>query len=256
VCVRLSALTGLAGARFTQSTTRDRVSPWRVPSPRAASAASKSHERDHSAARESSTGSMNSAEQVQASTVATEALVPGRSCGYCTVCCYATQIDTPEFQKSPGVVCSHCTGKGCGVYETRYAVCRQFHCGWWYWDQVGEDWRPDLSGVLILPQETNLPAGHKKGWQFLLIGGEPAIRRAGFIEGVFAFLRANAALCVVAPAPPGQNGRAAFVNEFLRDAATRDDRQMGINLLVQLWRTLVNGPFDPATFENRAPDAV
>src|SRR5215472_516597 len=84
-------------------------------------------------------------------------LVEGRSCGYCTVCCYATFIDTAEFQKAPGVVCEHCTGRGCGIYQSRPPICREFHCGWWYWNEVGEDWRPDRSGVLILSRENERP---------------------------------------------------------------------------------------------------
>ena len=181
------------------------------------------------------------------------ALISGRSCGYCTVCCYATQVDTPEFQKLPGVTCKHCTGRGCGIYEKRYPACHNFHCGWWSWDQVGDDWRPDRSGVLILAQKENLPAGYRTGWQFVLLGGESAIIRSGFIEGVFALMSRNVALCIVAPAPPGHNGRAAFVNELLSDAARRGDRKTGIALVLQLWRKLADGPFDAATFKYGPP---
>jgi hypothetical protein len=181
--------------------------------------------------------------------------VPGRSCGYCTVCCYATQIDTPEFQKASGAVCDHCTGKGCGIYETRYAICREFHCGWWNLEGVGEDWRPDKSGVLILAQRENLPAGHETGLQFLLLGGEAAILRPGFVEVVFALVRRGVALCIAAPAPPGHNGRAAFVNEIVKGAASRDDQGEGVDVLVRLWRTLVNGPFEPSKFKQGSQGA-
>ena len=33
--------------------------------------------------------------------------------------------------------------------DTRYEVCRTYHCGWRALGQLGEEWRPDKSGVLI-----------------------------------------------------------------------------------------------------------
>src|SRR5690349_15196843 len=108
-----------------------------------------------------------------------ELLVEGRSCGTCTVCCYTLPIDTPEFQKMPGAVCKNCAGRGCGIYETRPNPCRGFYCGWWMIPQLDDEWRPDRSGILITPQFDEIPAEFelREGIEFLLVGGEPAVRR-------------------------------------------------------------------------------
>ena len=33
---------------------------------------------------------------------------------------------------------------------TRPKICREFLCGWLLFPELGDDWRPDRSGVIIL----------------------------------------------------------------------------------------------------------
>ena len=75
-------------------------------------------------------------------------LVAGRDCGACTACCITPSIDNAEIQKISGVRCRHCVGNACDIYDTRPKVCRAFHCAWRYLPALGENWRPDKSGVL------------------------------------------------------------------------------------------------------------
>jgi hypothetical protein len=76
-------------------------------------------------------------------------LLPGRECGSCTVCCVVLAIDDPALTKSAGTACQNCTGTGCGIYASRPQTCRDFVCEWRRLALLDEDWRPDLSGVLI-----------------------------------------------------------------------------------------------------------
>src|SRR5690348_4317915 len=76
-------------------------------------------------------------------------LVPDRDCGECTVCCVVPTIDLPDIQKTAGVRCRHCT-RGCAIYEKRPTVCRDFHCCWRQRPELGDEWRPDRSGVFIM----------------------------------------------------------------------------------------------------------
>ena len=91
---------------------------------------------------------------------------PGKTCGACTACCVELRINTPEFKKDSHVPCAHLTASGCGIYQDRFKVCRQFLCGWLLSAELGEDWRPDRSGVLLMQgTQTDLPkpyqaAGH------------------------------------------------------------------------------------------------
>lgn len=64
-----------------------------------------------------------------------------RTCGSCQACClhleiesrpgYSTRSDTGEdLAKKSGTPCKYLTSRGCGIYETRPAVCRAFRCDW------------------------------------------------------------------------------------------------------------------------------
>jgi uncharacterized cysteine cluster protein YcgN (CxxCxxCC family) len=86
-------------------------------------------------------------------------LVPGRSCGECSLCCKLLHIQA--FDKPVGVWCAHCApGRGgCTIYETRPAECRNFHCSWLTSPALGPEWRPNKC-KMFLRQEGNLIAVH------------------------------------------------------------------------------------------------
>src|SRR5262249_34203215 len=109
-----------------------------------------------------------------------------RACGPCTVCCTVLKIDTPQLRKPADTPCKHLCATGCGIYEARPPVCQQFLCGWRLFAELGDDWRPDLSGVLVMRKA---PAELPPAWQsaaygveLAITGGEKAVRRPGFAE--------------------------------------------------------------------------
>jgi hypothetical protein len=64
------------------------------------------------------------------------------------MCCKVVGII--ELAKPQSVWCSHCApGKGCKIYETRPAECRQFYCGWIQDTTMSEDWRPDRAKFVV-----------------------------------------------------------------------------------------------------------
>ena len=75
--------------------------------------------------------------------------VPGRECGACDVCCVVFEIREPAIAKAAGERCRHLTRCGCAIYETRPQTCRKWLCGWRLIPGLPENWRPDLSGILI-----------------------------------------------------------------------------------------------------------
>jgi hypothetical protein len=75
-------------------------------------------------------------------------LVPGRSCGSCSMCCKLLTID--EMGKAGGQWCSYAKpGKGCGIHAARPFVCRHFHCHWMMTPGLGPEWKPDVAKFLI-----------------------------------------------------------------------------------------------------------
>ncbi|MEI9888934.1 MAG: hypothetical protein WDN08_21020 [Rhizomicrobium sp.] len=144
-----------------------------------------------------------------------------KSCGDCTVCCTALAIDTPELRKVPGVACRHCTAQGCGIYETRFPICRSYFCGWFGLPELGDAWRPDRSGILIAPRRDGIPPGYalREGVEFLVLGGEAAIRRPAFVALLGKLLAGRTPCFIGVPGPAGHYPARVFLNDRLGQAA-------------------------------------
>src|SRR5947209_14609063 len=79
-------------------------------------------------------------------------VVPGRTCGGCTLCCKV--IAVADFGKLPGVWCSHCIrGKGCGIDATRPTDCRTFFCEWMLEKGLGAEWKPESGKFALMMGE-------------------------------------------------------------------------------------------------------
>ena len=72
-----------------------------------------------------------------------------RSCGGCVECCIAMNVDTPELRKEQGVPCRHLASGGCGIYQTRPTICREWFCVWRFLPELPEAARPDRCGVMF-----------------------------------------------------------------------------------------------------------
>jgi len=135
-----------------------------------------------------------------------------RQCGPCTACCTELQIEAPELHKKAGVRCSHLAA-GCSIYESRPGVCREFLCGWRLFAELTDDWRPDLSGVMMMRKAPGeLPPaweGAVFGIQLVIVGGEAAIQRPGFAEYVVQQLAKGVPLAMSAASP------ATMLNEHM-----------------------------------------
>lgn len=96
-----------------------------------------------------------------------------RTCGECTACCQGwLRAQIFETEISPGNPCPHSTGQGCGTYDTRPQVCRNYKCLWLGNHTAFPEWmRPDRSKAIangitdplgvrafkVLPAGTKLP---------------------------------------------------------------------------------------------------
>lgn len=77
---------------------------------------------------------------------------PTRSCGDCTLCCKVMGIDALE--KPRGSWCTNCdASKGCKIYETKPQECTDFQCGYITNPNLGEEWKPNHSKIIILPED-------------------------------------------------------------------------------------------------------
>jgi hypothetical protein len=70
----------------------------------------------------------------------------GKSCGACTMCCSALEID--DLKKPAGPLCVNCDA-GCRIYLDRPQVCRDFECEWLTSRTLPPHFRPDRIDVLL-----------------------------------------------------------------------------------------------------------
>lgn len=99
-----------------------------------------------------------------------------KNCGACSVCCKELMFDIEGTRILAGVMCPHAAPPhGCSIHASRPEVCRSYFCGWHHLPSLGEDWRPDLSGVLISFRNGLAPDGKRDGVDFELVGDHDKI---------------------------------------------------------------------------------
>lgn len=157
---------------------------------------------------------------------------PEPSCGTCTVCCLSLNIH--EFGKQAGVMCQHCTGTGCGIYEERYDVCKGFLCGYLVVAKLGEAWRPDRCGVLIMVLEGDkVPEEYKaanNALHFVVVGGEKAILRPGFAEYIMTLVSRDVGVYLSADSPK------TLINKYLKELVAAKDKPGVVAMLLHIYR--------------------
>jgi hypothetical protein len=183
-------------------------------------------------------------------------LVTGRDCGSCAVCCTLLGIDTPEIQKPSRLTCRHCTGSGCGIYETRFPICRDYHCGWRQLPNLDESWRPDRSGVFIELVEHQGPVGRGPLAAILMLTDNPlkAIREPRFLDLVAAWLRRDFPVRLALPGPSGHEGYSILLNTPEMRAAAESARGEMRKGLEAVLNALKHYDFRPLGLVNRGND--
>ena len=103
-----------------------------------------------------------------------------------------------------------------------------------YAQKLGDDWRPDRSGILMMMQEVDgLPEEHRasgRGINFVILGGENAIRRPGFAAYVITLVNRNVAVYLSADTPK------TLINSFVRQLAAAKDVPAMTEMLLHLYR--------------------
>ncbi len=149
--------------------------------------------------------------------------VPGRECGPCTACCVHLLIQSPEFTKLQGVVCTNCdVGHGCKIYATRPQACRDFLCAWRLMPQFDEHWRPDKSGVIVKIAED---AAGTPELHFVLFGSKYVLLQPKFAAMIGQFVSEGRQTYLVLPGSPAKEEASVkvYLNAGLQLAVARRD---------------------------------
>lgn len=96
-----------------------------------------------------------------------------RLCGTCTACCVETEFNTPEFSKEYMKPCQYLCETGCGIYEKRFPVCKEYNCLWLqgYGTEIE---RPNITGII-----SNITTINGGTWVSVRELGEDALTTTG-----------------------------------------------------------------------------
>ncbi|MHA6297675.1 CxxCxxCC domain-containing protein [Devosia sp. CAU 1758] len=153
------------------------------------------------------------------------ALVPisGRECEGCTACCAFPPIHTDTLQKPANILCPHCVeGQGCSVYAVRPGVCQGFFCGWFFLPELGPEWHPKRSGVVLRSEHFDQDVV-----TLLVLRLSSFLVSEDFAGMIGAWVEQGVGVEFERLGPPGHLPAKMRINELLEDAvAARDLRAM------------------------------
>ena len=153
-------------------------------------------------------------------------LVDGRECGQCTICCTALKINEPDFKKLAGVTCGHCVnGVGCSIYDSRYDVCREWHCGWRRFAWLSPEMWPQTSGIMVRIRHASeeQAAGPRLGLTFHVLTSHLALYTKPVWNAIGTAILNGIPTYLGVSAPVGYEGRTVYLNDALRSAFERRD---------------------------------
>jgi hypothetical protein len=153
----------------------------------------------------------------------TLAVLADRSCDGCTACCSFPPIRTERLQKPANLLCPHCAeGQGCTVYQARPSVCQGFYCGWFFLEELGPDWHPNNSGVIIRAEHFD-----DDTITLLVLRLSSFLVSEEFAATVGGWVDAGIGVEFERVGPPGHLPAKMRMNELLEEAvAARDLRAM------------------------------
>ena len=185
------------------------------------------------------------------------AMVPGRECGSCNICCIIPAIDRPDIQKISGATCRNCTASGCAIYEARPEVCQSYYCGWHRLEMIDAEWRPDLCGVLVELDVGKIPPQYSANFGLVLIlVGNPlrTVREPGFLDFIARCVAGNMMVSLGLPGPHGkQSAQLPLNTKPMMEAAQRSRAEVRL-LLEKILKRLSGHDFIPYVMENHGQD--
>lgn len=167
-------------------------------------------------------------------------LVPGRDCGGCVECCRAIPLNLPELAKPTGTLCAYCVdGAGCSVHQIRPQTCRTWFCLWRV-VELPDDWRPDLSGVIVRPdgiEEGRITLHVERAGAFLA--------SEGFFVTVAQWIAEGIEVALSIPGPVGTYPARAVVTDWLRPAVEEGDPADFLSRVLRSLDKLAEHDFQP-----------
>jgi len=165
-------------------------------------------------------------------------IAKGKNCGECGLCCKLIGVESigkPQF-----TWCRHFKRSvGCGIYEDRPHDCRAFICYWLHVPNLGDEWRPDRSGVLPYVETEGISEDFdlSTGIGLMLVGNPlKIVRQKSFQDFVTTGVMSSVPLFLSLPGPRGHQAATVSLNteqmvEAVSRGAVKDALEVAVKLL-------------------------
>lgn len=174
-------------------------------------------------------------------------MVENSACGGCTVCCIVPPVRSSSFSKTSGVSCVHRrSGEGCAIHANRPEVCRGWYCGFRTLEFLTDEWRPDKCGLLVVPEEEDIPPvfSGQRGLKLIAFRCAGDLTAPFVVDMIAGLVFGQVPTFVSVPGPIGHHGAKALINGALFAAAGRRDRTFIQTYLRDLYNHLRDGEFE------------
>lgn len=172
-------------------------------------------------------------------------LVPNRECGKCNACCHHIPINQEDMVKLPNVDCEHLiSGGGCRIYQNRPNTCAKWYCAWRYIPNIGENWRPDISGALMDFNSDATPKEFpkKRALVFKVIDKEKFISNPELVQFIIYLIEGGFPVFLSYGLEPGYSAISTFINYGLQSAVKQKDTKAVKEKIKQILKECENSP--------------
>lgn len=153
-------------------------------------------------------------------------LVADRECDECTACCKHLTIETTGLLKLPNINCENLMKNGgCGIYQDRPQTCRNWYCAWRVLPELGNDWRPDKSGVMLEFSDERFPGvfANRIGFRFTIIDKNKASKNIELAKFLKRQILRGIPCLLAYGTEPAQNAPVTFLNIAMQKAASKSN---------------------------------
>ncbi|MDG1995585.1 MAG: hypothetical protein P8J14_03755 [Emcibacteraceae bacterium] len=181
-------------------------------------------------------------------------LVINKECGDCSACCHHIPIDQEDFVKLPNVDCEHLRkGGGCNIYKKRPKTCATWYCAWRYLSNLNDQWRPDLSGVLMDFTTKFIPSEFNKdtALTFKVIDKEKFLSNTELTQFIIYLMAKNLPIFLSHGLEAGHSAISTILNPHLLDAAKEKNHKEILETLKFLIEECEKAPKNKLIIENR-----
>jgi hypothetical protein len=156
-------------------------------------------------------------------------------------------VKSPDFRKTAGIPCEHCVrGGGCAIYDRRPQVCRDWMCGWRSLPFLDDRWRPDICGLLVIPEDEGIPSTFERRTGIGIVAFRSAkdLEQPFVIEMLAGLVFARTPVFLSVPGPPGFHFARALLNPAIERAAEVRDGAKIRSEVLSMYERLSLGPFE------------